>query len=63
MNYNIYHANFLLMDNKHKKIFVIKQLNGGGANLCLKCSKIRLAAGVPAGEGTYISSIAGIAGS
>jgi len=29
----IYHGNFLLMDNKHRKLFVVKQLKG--ANLCL----------------------------
>jgi len=38
----ICHRNFLLTDNKHRKLFVIKQSKG--ANLCLKCTKIRLAA-------------------
>ena len=40
----IYHGNFLLMDNKHRKSFVIKQSKGCTANLCLKCTKMRLAA-------------------
>jgi len=31
------------MDNKHRKLFVIRQSKG--ANVCLKCTKIRLAAG------------------
>ena len=38
----IYHRNILLVDNKHWKLFVIKQSKC--ANLCLKCTKIRLAA-------------------
>jgi len=25
MNYEIHHGNFLLMDNKHNKLFIIKQ--------------------------------------
>ena len=25
MNYKIHHGNFLLVDNKHRKLFVIKQ--------------------------------------
>jgi len=33
----IYHGNFLVMGNKHRKLFVVKQS---------KCSKIRLAAGL-----------------
>jgi len=36
----IYHGNFLLMDNKHRKLFVIISTQNG-ANLCLKCTKIR----------------------
>ena len=38
----IYHRNFLLMDNKHSKLFVIK--NQKGANLRLKCIKMCLTA-------------------
>ena len=43
-----YRGNFLLKDNKHGKLFVIKQRRDD-ANLCLKCTEISLAAG-PAGE-------------
>jgi len=39
----IHHGNILLMDNKHRKLFVIKQ---SGANLYLKCTKMRVAAGL-----------------
>ena len=39
----IYHGNFLLMDNKQRKLFVTKN-NRNGSNLCLKCTKIHLAA-------------------
>ena len=39
--FQIYHGNFLLMDNKHRELFAIKQSKG--ANLCLKCTIIRLA--------------------
>ena len=39
----ISHGNFLLVDNKHKKLFVIKQSNG--ANLCLKWTRIRWGSG------------------
>ena len=40
------------MDNKHGKLFVTKQTNKG-ANLCRKCTEMRLAAGLcpnPLGE-------------
>jgi len=40
----MYHGNILSMDNKHSKLFVVKQPNY--ADLCLKCNKIRLAAGL-----------------
>jgi len=33
------------MDNKHTELFVIKQSKG--ANLCLKCTEIRLVVGLP----------------
>jgi len=39
----IYHGNFLLMDNKQRKLFVTKN-NRNGSNLCPKCTKIHLAA-------------------
>ena len=39
----IYHGNFLLMDNKHMKLFTIKQSKG--CRFVPKCSGIRLAAG------------------
>jgi len=39
----IYHGNFLLMDNKHRKLFVIS--NQKDANICLKCTEIHLPAG------------------
>jgi len=35
---------FLLTDNEHRKLLVIKQSKG--ANLCRKCTKVRLAAGL-----------------
>ena len=41
MNYEYITETFLL-DNKHRKSFVVEQSKG--ANLCLKCSEIRLAA-------------------
>ena len=47
----IYHGNFLLMDNKRRKLFALS--NQKDADLCLKCTKIRLAAGLrphPLGE-------------
>jgi len=37
----IYHGNFLLMDNKHRQLFVIKQSKG-----CKFMPKIRLVAGL-----------------
>ena len=40
----MYHGNILLMDNKHSKLFVVKQPNY--ADLCLKCNKMRLVAGL-----------------
>jgi len=36
----IYLGNFILMDNKRRKLFIIKQSNG--ANLYLKCTKARI---------------------
>jgi len=36
----IYHGNFILMDNKRRKLFIIKQSND--ANLYLKCTKARI---------------------
>ena len=44
LNSPIYHGNFLLTDNKHRKLFVIKQSKG--ANLCQKMHQMRLAAGL-----------------
>ena len=48
----VYHGNFLLTHNKHKKLFVIKH-HKKRANLHLKFTKIRFAAGLrphPLGE-------------
>jgi len=48
----IYHGNFLLMDSKHRKLFVIKQ-SKGCRFMSKKCTKIHLAAGLcpdPLGE-------------
>jgi len=47
----IYHRIFLLTDNKHRKLLSLDSQKG--ANLCLKCTRIRLAAGLcpdPLGE-------------
>ena len=52
----IHHGNFLLMDNKHRKLVVMKQSKG--CKFTTKCIKIRLAAGLradPLGELTRSS--------
>ena len=41
----MYHKKILLMNNNHTKLFVIKHYQKS-ANLCLKCTKIRLASGL-----------------
>jgi len=51
VNYKTYHGNFLLMDNKHWKLFIIEQSKW--FKFRAKCTKIRLAAGIrpdPLGE-------------
>ena len=55
----IHQGNFLLMDNKHGKLFVIKQSKG--AYLCIKYTKIRLAARLrlePLGENVRCPDLA-----
>ena len=42
----MYHGNILLMDNKHRKLFVIKQSKGCKFMSIYICTKIRLAAGL-----------------
>ena len=51
VNYKTYHGNFLLMDNKHRKLFVIEQSKW--FKFKAKCTKISFAAGIrpdPLGE-------------